>query len=184
MAVYEDIGISGAANLDQRPGLLEALASLKRRTALLVVRRDRLARDTLTALMCERIAKKAGAVILSVAGESNGDGPEAVLMRTILDAFSQYERALIAMRTKAGLQRKRTKGERVGQVPYGKRLGADGVHLVDSPPEQAVMALVRELRASGLSYRQIVAVLNRQGLANRAGGRFQLTQVVRMLEAA
>jgi DNA invertase Pin-like site-specific DNA recombinase len=151
---------------------------------LLVVRRDRLARDTLTAAMCEKIAQKVGASILTVSGEGNGEGPEAQLMRTILDAFAQYEKTLIALRTKAGMARKREKGERLGMVPYGWKLAADGVHLIDHALKQAVIVTVRALRASGLSYHAITDELNRRGLVNRAGGRFNHTQVVRMLEDA
>ena len=182
LAVYEDVGVSGSTPLEKRPGLLSALNALVRDRVLLVVRRDRLARDTLTAAMAERIAQNAGASIVTVGGEGNGDGPEAQLMRTILDAFAQYEKTLIVLRTKAGLARKREKGERLGMVPYGKQLAADRVHLLDHPTEQAVVATVRALRASGLSYRAIAAELNRRGLTNRAGGRFRHTQVVRILD--
>lgn len=184
MAVYTDVGVSGGTPLEKRPGLLSALNALTRGRVLLVVRRDRLARDTLTAAMCEKIAQKVGASILTVSGEGNGQGPEAQLMRTILDAFAQYEKALIALRTKAGMARKREKGERLGMVPYGWQLDADGVHLIDHAPEQAVIVIVRALRASGLSYRAIAEALNRRGMVNRAGGRFNHTQVVRMLEDA
>ena len=114
MAVYTDVGVSGGTPLEKRPGLLSALNALTRGRVLLVVR---LARDTLTAAMCEKIAQKVGASILTVSGEGNGQGPEAQLMRTILDAFAQYEKALIALRTKAGMARKREKGERLGMVP-------------------------------------------------------------------
>jgi DNA invertase Pin-like site-specific DNA recombinase len=182
LAVYEDVGVSGSTPLEKRPGLLRALNALARDRALLVVRRDRLARDTLTAALAERIAQKAGASIVTVSGEGNGDGPEAQLMRTILDAFAQYEKALIVLRTKAGLARKREKGERLGMVPYGKRLAADRVHLLDHPTEQAVIATVRALRASGLSYRAIATELNCRGLTNRVGGRFTHTHVVRILD--
>lgn len=184
LAVYEDVGVSGSTPLEKRPGLLSALNALARDRVLLVVRRDRLARDTLTVAMAERIAQNAGASIVTVGGEGNGDGPEAQLMRTILDAFAQYEKTLIVLRTKAGLARKREKGERLGMVPYGNRLAADGVHLLDHPTEQAVIATVRALRASGLSYRAIAAELNRRGLTNRVGGRFRHTQVVRILDEA
>jgi DNA invertase Pin-like site-specific DNA recombinase len=184
LAVYENVGVSGSTPLEKHPGLLRALNALARDRALLVVRRDRLARDTLTAALAERIAQKAGASIVTVSGEGNGDGPEAQLMRTILDAFAQYEKALIVLRTKAGLARKREKGERLGMVPYGKRLAADRVHLLDHPTEQAVIVTVRALRASGLSYRAIAAELNRRGLTNRVGGRFTHTQVVRILDEA
>jgi DNA invertase Pin-like site-specific DNA recombinase len=182
VAVYADVGVSGGTPLENRPGLLSALNALTRGRVLLVVRRDRLARDTLAAAMCEKIAQKAGARICTVTGEGNGDGPEAQLMRTILDAFAQYEKALIALRTKAGLARKREKSERIGMVPYGWQLDADGVHLINHVPEQAMIAAVRVLRTSGFSYRAIADELNRRGLVNRAGGRFHHTQVVRMLD--
>jgi DNA invertase Pin-like site-specific DNA recombinase len=169
MAVYTDVGVSGGTPLEKRPGLLSALNALTRGRVLLVVRRDRLARDTLTAAMCEKIAQKIGASIMTVTGEGSGEGPEAQLMRTILDAFAQYEKARIALRTKAGLARKRERGERLGMVPYGWQLAADGVHLADHASEQAVIATVRALRASGLSYRAIADELNRRGLVNRAG---------------
>jgi site-specific DNA recombinase len=184
IAVYADIGVSGGTPLEKRQGLLDALNALTRGGVLLVVRRDRLARDTFTAAMCEKIAQKAGASIFTVTGEGNGEGPEAQLMRTILDAFAQYEKALIVLRVKAGMARKREKGERLGMVPYDKALDADGVHLIDNAPEQAVIATVRALRASGLSYRAIAGELNRLGLVNRAGGRFLHTQITRILEDA
>jgi site-specific DNA recombinase len=172
IAVYADVGVSGSTPLEKRPGLLDALNALTRGSSLLVLRRDRLARETLTAAMCEKIAQKAGANILTVNGEANGEGPEAQLMKTMLDAFAQYERALIVLRVKAGMARKREKGEWLGMVPYGQQLDADGVHLIDNALEQAVIATVRELRASGLSYRAIADELNRRGMVNRAGGRF------------
>jgi site-specific DNA recombinase len=184
VAVYEDVGVHGDTPLEKRAGLLAALNTLRRGMALLVVKRDRLARDTFTAVLCEKLAQRAKAAILSVNSEGNGDGPQDLLMRRMLDAIAEYERLVIALRTKTALAHKRGKGERVGMVPYGKRLAADGVHLHDEPSEQAVMAIVHELRASGLSYRAIAAELNRRGLTNRAGGRFMPTQVVRMLTEA
>jgi DNA invertase Pin-like site-specific DNA recombinase len=182
--VYTDVGISGGAPLEKRPGLLAALSALAKGRVLLVLRRDRLARDTLTAAIAERMARKVGASILSVTSAGDGEGPEAQLMRTIIDAFAQYERALITVRTKTAMQRKRANGERVGAIPYGYQLAPDEVHVVEAPGEQAVIAIVRRLRTGGLSYRAIAAELNHRGLVNRAGGRFMATQVVHILQAA
>jgi DNA invertase Pin-like site-specific DNA recombinase len=181
--VYVDVGISGGAPLEKRPGLLAALSALTKGTALLVLRRDRLAQDTLTAAIAERVAQKAGAAILTVTGVSDGEGPEAQLMRTMIDAFVQYERALITVRTKTAMQRRRAKGERIGAIPYGQQLAPDRVHVVDAPSEQAVIVIVQRLRADGLSSRAIAAELNQRGLTNRAGGRFMATQVVHILQA-
>src|SRR5262245_39686057 len=122
-AVYEDIGVSGGADLGKRPGLLAATQALCPGTVLLAVKRDRLARDTMNAALIERLAERAGARVLTCDGAGEGDSPEAMLMRTMIDAFAQYERQIITARTKAALAVKRTKGEKLGgDVPYGYAL--------------------------------------------------------------
>ena len=99
--VFTENGTSGAASFDKRPGLLGALAALRQLRAgvLLVAKRDRLARDTLVAAMVERLAARNGAVVRSVDGISEGVGPEALLLRRIVDAFAEYERLVIVART-------------------------------------------------------------------------------------
>lgn len=186
VAVCEDLGVSGGAPLDKCPGLLSAMRELEAHGAgtLLVAKRDRLARDVVKAAMVEQLASRAGAVVVSAAGEGEGTDPAAALMRTMVDAFAQYERALIGARTKAALAVKKAKGERVGTIPYGWQLGADGVQLERCEAEQTVVAVIRGLRDEGMSLRAIVAELNARELLARNGGGWHLTQVVRVLEAA
>ena len=43
----------------------------------------------------------------------------------MVDAFAEYERAIIRARTRAALAVKRGRGERTGEVPYGFRLAED-----------------------------------------------------------
>lgn len=95
------------------------------------------------------------------------------------DAKLHSTRAL----TKAALAVKKAKGERVGAVPYGWQLGADGVLLVRCEAEQSVMATCRELRAKGWTLAAIGAELERRGLTPRNGGRWHLTQVWRVSRA-
>ena len=180
-ATYQE-ELSGGTALDKRPQLLAALAALAQHDAgvLIVAKRDRLARDTMATGMIERLAERQGARVLSADGVANGEGPEAQLMRGIIDLFAQYERALIRSRTKAALQVKRGRGERVGRVPFGSRLGADGTHLEPDPEEQRTIALVRQLRADGRPLRAIVERLNTDGVPAR-GGRWHLTSVARLL---
>lgn len=169
-AVHVDHGVSGAAPLDKRPALLAALDSLAEHGAgvLLVAKRDRLARDVVVAAMVERLAERAGARILTADGTGNGEGPEAMLMRGIVDLFAQYERALIRARTRSALAVKRAKGERTtGKLAYGFRLAEDGIHLEQDPAEQRVLALVAALRADGLSVRAIAEQLNADGVPAR-----------------
>jgi DNA invertase Pin-like site-specific DNA recombinase len=181
-AWFCDQGVSGAAPLDRRPGLLAALAALAAHGAglLVVAKRDRLARDTMIAAMVERIASSAGALVASAAGEGEGDGPEAQLMRAMVDAFAQYERALIAARTRAALSVKSARGERVGAVPIGKRLADDGRTLTLDADEDRAVELVRELRGEGWTLRAIAAELDARGLRSRTGRAWHPQQVARM----
>lgn len=186
ISVHEDAGVSGAAPLDKRPGLLTALEAVAVHGAgvLLVAKRDRLARDVVVAAMVERLVERHGARVLAADGTGNGDGPEAALLRGVVDVFSQYERALIRARTKAALAVKRARGERVGSVAYGFRLAADGVHVEAHPEESAVVARVRALRADGRSLRQIASNLDASGVLPRGGGRWHPQSVANIARAA
>lgn len=170
VAWHHDAGVSGAAELADRPALLDALGDVAAHHAgvLVVARRDRLARDVMAAAMIERMATDAGARILSVAGEgTDGDDPTSILMRRMVDAFAEYERALIRARTRAALSAKRARGEASNHAPYGSR--AVNGRLVADEGEQAVIARVREARARGLTVREIAAELAAAGIVSRKG---------------
>lgn len=183
VAVYSEQGVSGGAALDKRPALLAALAALKEHGAgvLLVAKRDRLARDTMLAAMVERLAEREGATVLTADGTGDGDGPEAVLMRRIVDAFAEYERLLIKARTRAALAVKRARGERTGHVPYGWQLGTDGIHLEPHPAEQEARRLIHEGRQAGLTLRAIGERLAARGLVPRGGGRWHVQTIANVL---
>ncbi len=183
--IHTERGMSGGAPLDKRVGLLSAVASLREldATVLLVAKRDRLARDVMVAAMVERLVTKAGAELVSANGAGNGASPEALLMRRMVDAFAEYERALIRSRTKAALQVKKSRGQRVGQVPYGKQLAADGVHLEDNDLEQRILSGILSLREEGLSIRAIAGRLNLEAAPAR-GTKWHPTTVARILKAA
>ncbi len=185
-AWFEDHGVSGATTLDERPGLLGALAALRDRRAgvLVAAKRDRIARDVVIAAMVERAAKAAGATLRTADGASDAAGPEGALMSGIVDVFAQYERALIRSRTKAALAAKSAKGERVGTVPFGFALAEDGRSLVASEAEQAIVAEARALRAAGLTVRSIAAALDAKGLRSRKGTPFGVAQIHAMACAA
>ena len=73
-------------------------------------------------------------------------------------------RDIAVARTVAGLRQAvggwRAKGERVGTVPFGARLAADGVRLEADAIEQRLIARMLTLRAEGLTTRSIADALN------------------------
>lgn len=165
--VYRDEGISGKAGLDKRPALLEAISRLSKGDVLIVAKRDRLGRDPLVIAMIEASVQRKGARIVSAAGEgTDGDAPSDILMRRLIDAFAEYERLIIVARTKAALQAKKVRGERIGSIPYGWRCD-DGVNLVPDETEQSALALIHELNEKGLSLRNIAVRLEAAGYKPR-----------------
>jgi DNA invertase Pin-like site-specific DNA recombinase len=184
-AWHVDQGVSGGSDLGERPALVAALGELRALDAgvLVVAKRDRLARDVYVAATIERAVATGGARVVSADGTANGDTPADAFMRTILDAAAAYERALIRARTRAALAAKRARGERSGEVPYGFR-SVQGGRLEADEAEQAVLGIVAELHAAGLSHRGIVAELGARALVSRAGRPFAKTQVTRMLARA
>lgn len=168
--VFIDAGLSGSTDIESRPSLFAAVQGLKRGDVLIVAKRDRLGRDLIGVAMIERAIVRKGARVISAAGEgTEGTDASAMLQRQILDCFAEYERRLIAQRTKAALRAKRDRGECAGNVPFGYQLNPDGKRLDPSPMEQEVLSILTELRKAGYSLREIAAELNRQGFTTRRG---------------
>jgi DNA invertase Pin-like site-specific DNA recombinase len=185
VAVFTDAGVSGGAELDKRPALLDALAALPDLDAgvFLVAKRDRLARDVTRAAMIEARTAAAGARVVSAAGEgsdADADDPAGLLMRRLVDVFAEYERAMIRTRTRAALAVKARRGERCGGVPIGRTVAADGVRLEVCPVEARALDTIRELRTAGLSIRAVADELTRRGVPAR-GQRWYATTVARAI---
>lgn len=181
VAWHVDQGVSGSATLEERPGLMAALVSVREHDAgaILVAKRDRIARDVVVAVTVERAAASAGAQLVSVDGTGNGDSPADEFMRTIIYGAAQYERALIRARTKAALAAKKAQGRCAGEVPFGYRKLESGM-LEENEEEQRIIRRVRELRALGVSLRAVAAKLAAEKLQSRAGKPLALTQVARI----
>jgi DNA invertase Pin-like site-specific DNA recombinase len=183
IAVFVDHGVSGATPLSDRPGLIAALAALEQADAgvLVAAKRDRLAREVGIARAVEAQAAKEGAIVRTADGTSDATGSAGVISKGLHDLLGEWEREVIRERTRAALALKRARGERVGKVPFGSRLAADGVHLEPEPSEQAALASMRALRAAGASLRDIVARLDADGATCR-GRKWHLTTVARLLQ--
>jgi DNA invertase Pin-like site-specific DNA recombinase len=181
LATYQDLGISGSANLDERPGLAAALAAAEAHCAeqVLVYRLDRLARDLiLQELLLARLSKR-GTAVVSVTEpdiDSMGSDPTKVLIRQILGALGQYERALIRGRMDAGRAVKAAGGGYVGGAPsYG--FGAVDGMLTQIESELTVVALIRDLRSQGRSLREICVALDAAGHKPRRANKWHPTVV-------
>lgn len=184
-----DEGVSGVAPIAERPGLVAAYGAVRElgATVLVAAKRDRFACDSFVAGLVEQAALASGAALYTADGAptsahdaADAEGSQS-WTRGAVDLFVAYQRAVNRARTREALAAKRTRGERIGGVPYGYRLAADGLHLEADAAEQAVLLRVRELAAAGLSQREIVEDLAAHGVVGRTGSPLQKTQIARML---
>jgi site-specific DNA recombinase len=148
--------------------------------AVIVAKLDRLTRSVKDLCGLLELFEKRKVALISVAESLDTGSAAGRLVITIMGAVSQWEREAIGERTRDALRHKRANGERVGNIQFGFRLGADGKHVEPDPGEQAVLAEIRRLRQGGNSLRGIAAALNRRGLRTRRGSAWRLEHVARI----
>lgn len=169
---FVEEGVSGSTGLDKRPQLVKAINCLSKGDILIVAKRDRIARDPIISAMVEAAVERKKAKIVSAAGEgTDANGPSDILMRRLIDAFAEFERNIIKQRTKDALGAKKKRGERVGHIPFGWKLG-EGKSIVVEEGEQKILYTIREMTESGSSTRDIANHLNVQEIFNRRGKRW------------
>lgn len=180
---YMDEGFSGSLELDKRPALLESISQLEKGDILLIAKRDRIGRDPIVNAMIERAIERKRARLVSASGDVKDDNdPSSVLMRRMVDAFAEYERLIIGARTKAALQVKKKKGQRIGYIPYGYRLCTDNVHLEIDESEQKTLSYIADMRKNGLSFRKMAQNLNEVQYYNRTGSPWNHVSIRRVMK--
>lgn len=169
-----------------RPGVarLLALVDAGAVNAVIIAKLDRLTRSVKDlAELLERFNRR-GVSLVSVAESLDTGTAAGRLVLNIMTAVSQWEREAIGERTRDAMHHKRAKGERVGTVPFGFRMAADGLHLEADPAEQGSLSLIRELKKTGRTTRQIADELNRRGFSTRRGTEWRFQYVAEALRAA
>lgn len=193
-----DVGVSGATPIAERPGLLAAYQAIRDNKAgiLVAANADRFGHDELVCWLIERAALTQGAIVQTADGSRGPtrtseptssrvelDEEPQSFSRGALDLARAYERVTLRARIRASLAEKKARGQRIGNLPYGFKLAADGIHTEPDDGEQAVIATVRALSVEGRSQRAIVADLAARGVRGRTGAPLGQTQVAKILRS-
>ena len=159
---FEDKALSGSDV--ERPALWAAVDALKKGDVLLVYKLDRLARNVYIMELIKQAVSACGAKIEAVEGDVKGDSAESVLIRQILSSISEYERKIIALRTKFAMLQHQRNGKRMGRfAPYGFRVDLeDQTRLVPDPEEQKAIFKIIDLKDKMFEVLQIVRIMNRE----------------------
>ena len=198
---YVDPGVSGTTPLSSRPAGRRMLEEAKAGDTIVVAKLDRLFRSARDALeTTEKLAKRKIDVIMLDMGTQpvTSDGISRLFF-TMIAAFAEFERRLIAERMNDGRKGKAAKGGHIGgDAPYGYNVQGRGrlAKLVENPDERKIvdriMVMVRETRvdANGREVRvhtdySIARVLAREEIYTRKGTDFlpwQITRIIRREE--
>jgi DNA invertase Pin-like site-specific DNA recombinase len=172
-----DEGISGAKELEDRPGLADALNMIRSREAqgIVVPRLDRLARDLIVQETILAEVRRVGGEAFSTSPAEasyltdDPDDPSRKLIRQVLGAVSEYERSMVTLRLRNGRRRKTQMGGYTSGAPAFGLEARDG-DLIESQEEQLTIKRIAELRTSGASLREICNALESEGRKTKRGG--------------
>jgi DNA invertase Pin-like site-specific DNA recombinase len=168
--IFVDEGISGHVGRDGRPGLDAALNyACYAKCPLVVYSMSRLARNTKETIEIGDCLAECGADLVSLSENIDTTSAAGKMVFQMLAVLAEFERNQVRERTKMALAHKKGLGQRVGGVPWGKELAADGKTLVDNPTELRMMERARELRQDGMAVRAIAAVLAEEGYTTKRG---------------
>jgi len=130
-------------------------------------RLSRSVRDTLA--FVDEIVQQRGVRLVCLTLDLDTGTPFGRAFLTFVAVFAQLYRDEISFKTKVALAFKKSKGERYsGAVPYGYVDDGSG-RLVESEQDATTITLVAELRAGGLSLRQIARSLAERGIKTKTG---------------
>ena len=139
---------------------------------MVVAKLDRLFRSVADAANVIAEFDKKGIQLVSIGESFDMSSAYGQAMAQMASVFAELERAMIRERTRSAMNVKRSRGERIsGHAPFGWDFGRGG-RLVRNAREQKVIALVRRLRAKGLSYRGIATLLDAEGVRPKRGRRW------------
>lgn len=182
---YRDEGVSGTKELEERDGLSDLLARIRSNGVRVVIveRADRLARDLIVSELILSQLRGLGVRVFAADGgaelTAGDDDPTRTLIRQVLGAVAQFEKAVIVSKLKAARMRKRrVEGRCEGRKPFGTR-----------PGEAETLRLIRDLRrkprgGERLSVAAIAAKLNEAGAATRSGKPWSPGTVYRLVTRA
>lgn len=194
---FEDAGVSGTLDIENRPGLFDMVAALKLNgvRTVLVEQDSRMARDSFVAMKLLEIFRGAGVTVIcantGVNWTPDANDATAQFVWTILQASAKFHKDIQNATMRAARDRMRKDGKRVeGHPPYGYKvvpIEQDGKvvkQLVQAPAEQAIIAQIKAGRKARKTWATITKELNDAGLRTRRGTEWSRQRVQQAWRAA
>ncbi len=178
--VFKEEGVSGTVEGMDRPAFAELLgrAEAEQIDTIVVERMDRLARNLMVSEVLLGECRKRGIKVFAADQgtttdmASDGGDPTKDLIRQIMGALAQWERACIILKLGAARARLRAKnGKCEGCKPYGTR-----------PGEKQILEILGNF-AETLTLQGLADVLNEGGMKTRKNTKWTTAAVYSLLKA-
>lgn len=178
---YCDRHISGRT--DGRPEFQRLIADAKKKSfdAVVVYKTDRFARNKYDSAIYKRELRKAGVQIF-YAAESIPDGPEGIILESLMEGLAEYYSAELAQKIKRGMNESALKCQTTGP---GKPLGYtvdDQKHFQVDPETAPIVQTIFKMFIEKESNAAICEYLNARGLKTQRGNPFNKNSVNRIIK--
>ena len=169
--------------VDQRDALMRALLALRTGEArvLVVHEPERLGETMLEVATIMQIAASYGGVVAFTRAMHRMLSSEPMSIFHLATYLGDFEELAATVRRRVNAAARRAQGLRTGNLPRAYKAVGDGQVLVRDAAETAVVELVDELRAQGMSVRQIAEEMERRGVVTRGGKPMHYTGVHKIL---
>lgn len=184
--IISDPGTSAGIQLSERNGGRELLSTLisRKASSLVVVKLDRLFRDTIDCLMTiESWDKKDTSLHIIDFGGQTINTKESVgkFLITVLAGVAELEKNRIRERTSEAMQYMKREGKYTGgKVPYGFRVNKNK-ELEPYWEEQVIIEKIISAHNIGTSVSQIIKELNDENYQSRSNAPFSRTQICKII---
>jgi len=160
--VFEEKAIPGKTEWEHRPAWMAMLQKITANgvRTILIEKLDRLARDLMVQEHIIADLRKRGVKLIPVLEpDLCSDDPTRKLLRQIMGAIAEYDRAMIVLKMKIAKDRKRAAtGKCEGRKLFG-----------DKPGEAKIRNRIVSMRQNGSTLQAICDALNAEGIKTRYG---------------
>jgi len=166
-----------------RPAMTEIinLVKSKKVSTIIIYKLDRLTRNISDLNNFIDLCNKYNVALISIKDSLDTKTASGRLVMNLLATVSQWERETIAERTAEALQQKKSNKTRyTNKAPFGFSFDSEN-NMVEEPTEQEVLKQMQDLRAKGLSYREIENELKKQNTRNRNNGFYNFAFIGKVL---
>lgn len=178
---YVDRALTGKN--DNRPEFQRLIADASKGLfqAVLVYRTDRFARNKYDSVIYKSKLRKLG-IEIHYAAEPMPDGPEGILLESMMEGLAEYYSAELSQKIKRGMRENASKGLVTGGgLVLGYKIGPAKTFEIDET-ESHIVQTIFSMFLNGKTYADICVYLNDMGIKTSRGNPYNKNSIPRILK--